>query len=137
MAWGGVKEGLRMGSKMGFWTCSFFALEDAWDDIRGKKDFVNTVLASLTVAGGFSLWSKTVAILSRFHPDHVADLTFADRFPVTTAARTAKTGLTIGLAFGLAQDGLAYLRGRRPAYIDYLLRRSRRQESGDATPNLT
>lgn len=59
MALGGVREGLKMGARMSVWVAAFFAIEDAWDEIRGKKDFVNTVIASLTVAGGFSLWSKS------------------------------------------------------------------------------
>jgi len=58
MALGGVKEGLKMGAKMSVWTGLFFAIEDAWDEVRGQKDVVNTVLASATVAGAFSLWSE-------------------------------------------------------------------------------
>ena len=57
MALGGVKEGLKMGFKISAWVAAFFFIEDCWDDVRGKKDFVNTTLASLSVAGGFSLWS--------------------------------------------------------------------------------
>ena len=47
-----------MGSKMAIWTGLFFWIEDAWDDVRGTRDAANTVLASATVAGGFSLWSE-------------------------------------------------------------------------------
>ena len=36
--------------------------------------------------------------------------------------RTAKTGLYGGLAFGLVQDLLGLLRGRRIGYIDFVLR---------------
>lgn len=57
MALGGVKEGLRMGAKVSFWTAGFFSIEEMFDRYRGTKDFVNTVIASLSVAGGFSLWS--------------------------------------------------------------------------------
>lgn len=57
MAYGGLKEGMKMGARMVPWVAGFFALENGWDEIRQTKDFVNTVLASLTVAGGFSLWS--------------------------------------------------------------------------------
>lgn len=57
MALGGVKEGLKMGLKIGFWTAGFFGIEEVFDQYRGTKDFLNTVVASLTVAGGFSLWS--------------------------------------------------------------------------------
>jgi hypothetical protein len=57
MAYGGVKEGVKMGFKVSAWVAAFSALEDFWDRIRGTKDFINTVMSSLTVAGGFSLWS--------------------------------------------------------------------------------
>lgn len=57
MARGALKEGIKMGFKVSFWTTAMFAVEDMYDEHRGSKDFVNTVLASLTVAGGFSLWS--------------------------------------------------------------------------------
>lgn len=57
MAMGGVKEGMKMGAKIGFWTAGFFSIEDMFDRYRGTKDFVNTILASLSVAGVFSLWS--------------------------------------------------------------------------------
>ncbi len=48
---------------MAIWTGLFFWIEDAWDDVRGKRDAGNTVLASATVAGGFSLWSKSHILL--------------------------------------------------------------------------
>ncbi|RFU32702.1 hypothetical protein B7463_g3613, partial [Scytalidium lignicola] len=95
MALGGVKEGIKMGAKVSIWTSIFFGIEDMFDRYRGTKDFLNTLVASLSVAGGFSLWN---------------------RFPLTTAARTAKSGLAIGLAYGLAQDALGAARGRRPGY---------------------
>jgi hypothetical protein len=118
MALGGVKEGLKMGFKVSAWVAAFFALEDCWDRIRGKKDLVNTVMSSLTVAGGFSLWSMSRPRLHGYW--ELIDVT--DRFPLTTAARTAKTGLAIGLGFGLAQDAVGLLRGRRPGYVDFVMR---------------
>ena len=63
MALGGVKEGLKMGAKVSFWTASFFGIEEMFDRYRGTKDFINTVIASLSVAGRFSLWSMS------FSPD--------------------------------------------------------------------
>lgn len=57
MAYGGVVEGLRMGTKVSIWTAGFFSIEDMFDRYRGTTDFVNTVIASLSVAGAFSLWS--------------------------------------------------------------------------------
>lgn len=60
VAFGGVKEGLKMGTKIAFWTAGFFFVEDVFDRYRHTKDFVNTVGASLAVAGGFSLWSECI-----------------------------------------------------------------------------
>lgn len=57
MAREGLKEGFRMGIKVCFWTTAMFVIENLYDEYRQSKDFVNTVVASLTVAGGFSVWS--------------------------------------------------------------------------------
>ena len=46
-----------------------------------------------------------------------ADLAI-DRFPLPTTARTIKMGLLVGLGYGLAQDGLMYLRGRTAQFED-------------------
>ncbi|KAI9742883.1 MAG: hypothetical protein M1818_003612 [Claussenomyces sp. TS43310] len=108
MALGGVREGLRMGGRTAFWVAAFCAIENGWDEVRGgSKDFFNTMMASLTVAGGFSLWN---------------------RFPVATAARTTKLSLAIGIGFGLCQDVIGMLRGRRPAYVDFILRGGKRKD---------
>lgn len=48
-------------------------------------------------------------------------LCFIARHDVYTAARTAKLGLKLSLAFGLLQDGLATLKGNRPAYVDFIM----------------
>ena len=59
MMLGGTKEGLKMGSKIGFWAGAFFVVEEAVDDWRGSKDFLSTVVAGVTIAAGFSAqpWS--------------------------------------------------------------------------------
>lgn len=123
MALGGVKEGLKMGAKLSFWTAGFFATEEIFDQYRGRKDFLNTVLATLAVTGSFSLWSMSLRP-SAFLPSSPTfrGLIIIDRFPIATAARTAKTGLAIGLVYGLAQDALGAAKGRRPGYVDFLLR---------------
>lgn len=46
-----------------------------------------------------------------------------DRLPLPTAQRTARIGLYSGLAFGLLQDLAGLARGRRLAYIDFLMGR--------------
>lgn len=58
MAKDGLKEGVKMGFKVCVVTTAMFFIEDLYDEYRQSKDFINTTLASLTVAGGFSLWSK-------------------------------------------------------------------------------
>lgn len=47
-----------MGGKVAVWTLVFLGTEEVWDNVRGRRDVGNTVIASATVAGGFSLWSK-------------------------------------------------------------------------------
>lgn len=59
MAYGGIREGFRMGFKVSFWTTAMFAIEQMFDSYRGTADFFNTVTSCVTVAGGFSLWSRT------------------------------------------------------------------------------
>lgn len=42
------------------------------------------------------------------------------RHDVYTAARTAKVGLKLSLAYGLLQDLFASFRGSRPQYIQFV-----------------
>ncbi|TKX23366.1 hypothetical protein C1H76_4434 [Elsinoe australis] len=135
---GGVKEGIRMGAKLGLWGGLFFWMEEGVDRMRGavirgwvgfqdrrrvekgwedvglervddeegpiwvQRDFLSTTVAALGTAGAFSAWN---------------------RFPLPTAARTAKMGLKAGLAFGILQDVLGYLKGRRIGYIEFVRNR--------------
>lgn len=124
MALGGVKEGFKMGGKVAFWVAGFFMVEEAVDHLRGgRRDFLSTVVAGLSVAGGFSAWSKSGWGLEYVFP--VLIVLLLGRFPLITAARTAKVGLISGLAFGLVQDALSLAKGRRLAYVDFVLRRNR------------
>lgn len=60
VAFGGVKEGIKMGGKVALWVGGFFMVEEAVDDLRGgRRDFLSTLVAGLSVAGGFSAWSKS------------------------------------------------------------------------------
>ena len=56
-AFAGAREGLKMGAKVSFWTAGFFSVEEMFDRYRGTRDCFSTTIASLAVAGGFSLWS--------------------------------------------------------------------------------
>ena len=58
MMLGGIKEGLKMGSRIAFWGGGFFLVEEAVDRLRGRKDFLSTLVAGLSVSGGFSAWSR-------------------------------------------------------------------------------
>lgn len=60
MARDGLREGVKMGFKISVVTSAMFLIEDLYDEYRQSKDFLNTTLASLTVAGGFSLWSRSI-----------------------------------------------------------------------------
>jgi hypothetical protein len=106
---GGIKEGVRMAGRQAFWIGVFVGSEEGVDRARGavsriwsgmrendhgevegaSKDFVSTVFAGLGTAGLFSAWH---------------------RFPIPTAARLAKTGAKVGLAFGVLQDLTSMMR---------------------------
>ena len=58
MMLGGIKEGFKMGSKVAFWGGGFFVVEEAIDRLRGTKDFLSTLIAGLSISGGFSAWSE-------------------------------------------------------------------------------
>ena len=55
---GGIKEGAKMGMKLGLLVGGFCATEEAVDRVRGGKDAGSTVVAGGTVAGIWSLWSR-------------------------------------------------------------------------------
>jgi hypothetical protein len=55
---GGLREGFRMGGRLMLWTTLLFTLEHTIDRHRRTSDMGSTIVASLAVAGGFSLWSK-------------------------------------------------------------------------------
>lgn len=55
---GGIREGLKMGARTSFWSFMALSLESTVDRCRGASDMFSTVVASLTVAGAFSLLRK-------------------------------------------------------------------------------
>ncbi|KAK7430987.1 hypothetical protein QQZ08_002517 [Neonectria magnoliae] len=105
---GGIREGFHMGFKTGFWTFVALSLESTVDRCRGASDMFSTTIATLTVAGAFSLWH---------------------RLSMTAAARTARLGLMFGLAYGGVQDLVGLTRGRPIGYVDFLKRRGGRSHS--------
>ncbi|SPJ76335.1 uncharacterized protein FTOL_06066 [Fusarium torulosum] len=60
---GGIREGFRMGLKTGFWSLMALSLESTVDRYRGASDMFSTTIATLTVAGAFSLWRKWSILL--------------------------------------------------------------------------
>lgn len=134
MMLGGVVEGLKQSFRYTIWVGVFFGMEEgvdrgraagrrAWGsvattrernerrerillgeeeerrDVAIGRDCVSSMLAGLGTAGLFSA---------------------CNRFPLATAARTAKLGAKAGLAFGLLQDAVGVARGRRIGYIEFL-----------------
>ncbi|KAF2748504.1 hypothetical protein M011DRAFT_351123 [Sporormia fimetaria CBS 119925] len=116
-----VKEGVVVGIRRGFhlaaWTSIFFVIEESMDIFRGtwmagrtlsemegideldmkkmdqsvrnNRDFISSALAGMVTGGLWSAWNT---------------------FPMVTAARTIKTGLLVGIGYGLGQDALIWAR---------------------------
>jgi hypothetical protein len=104
---GGVKEGVRLGGRLSGWAALFVGSEEVIDRLRGggddrQRDFTGTVCAGMATAGLYS-WKNG--------------------YDIFTAARMARTALKVSLVYGLSQDVLSTLRGRRPAYVDWLMSR--------------
>ncbi|TRX95078.1 hypothetical protein FHL15_004163 [Xylaria flabelliformis] len=117
VAFGGLKEGFKVGARLGVLSTAMFCAENLFDVYRGGQDFVSTVMASLAVAGGFSLWSR---LRHAYITTYLDSLTVLDRFSAAETARTAKKGLIFGLVFGGIQDVISLARGRPVGYISFL-----------------
>ena len=119
---GGIKEGFKMSGRLAVWTGTFVVFEELndrgraavvrrWRTVRGteeeekvvagNRDFLSTTAAGLGTAGAFAAWNH---------------------FPMATAVRLMKTGAKVGLAFGLAQDAVSLMRGRRLGYVEFVKR---------------
>lgn len=116
-----------MSARLGVWAALFVAMEEGVDrgraaTVRGfrshvhpelvldaetvdkglvPRDFMSTVLAGLGTAGVFSAWN---------------------RFPLSTSVRVMKVGAKAGLGFGLIQDVVSLMRGRRLGYVEFVKR---------------
>ncbi|TQV94053.1 hypothetical protein V2A60_002879 [Cordyceps javanica] len=99
---GGIREGFRMGAKTGFWSFAALSLETTVDRLRGSSDMLSTIVATVSVAGMFSL---------------------THRFSLSAAARTARYGLLFGIVYGGVQDVSALARGRPVGYVEAIRRR--------------
>ncbi|KAL3450607.1 hypothetical protein BJX65DRAFT_247592 [Aspergillus insuetus] len=102
---GGVKNGMKLGFKLGAGALAFCLFEETVDYARhDRRDFLSTVTAGLSFSGIYSLLA---------------------RHDVYTAARTTKLGLKLSLAYGLMQDALESLKGNRPAFVDFIMGQGR------------
>ncbi|GAB1211450.1 hypothetical protein ATERTT37_000565 [Aspergillus terreus] len=98
---GGVKEGFKMGFRLGGGALAFCLFEETVDYARNdRRDFLSTS------------WKA---------PADANVIILPARHDVYTAARTVKLGLKLSLAYGLMQDGLETMKGNRPAYLDFIL----------------
>ncbi len=55
---GGIREGFRMACRTSVWSFAALGLESTVDRLRGTSDVLSTVVATVSVAGMFSLTSK-------------------------------------------------------------------------------
>ncbi|KAH7034631.1 uncharacterized protein B0I36DRAFT_360137 [Microdochium trichocladiopsis] len=101
LAFGGLKEGFKVGGKLAVLSTAMFCVENLFDVYRGTKDMFNTVMASVAIANGFSLWN---------------------RFSAPETARTVKKGLKFGFVYGAVQDAVSLLKGRPVGYIEFIRR---------------
>ncbi|KAN0069503.1 hypothetical protein V8E54_012518 [Elaphomyces granulatus] len=109
---GGVHDGMKLGMKLGTGALAFCLFEETVDYARNdRRDFISTVTAGLSFSGIYSLLA---------------------RHDVYTAARTAKLGLKLSLAYGLMQDLLETLKGNHPAYVDWVLGNKRSNTNSES-----
>jgi hypothetical protein len=127
-AYGGLREGLRTGPKLAFWVMIALGLESALDSSRNRTDLLSTVLASLTAAGSFSLWSELMNFRDFLCRMGVLNSSI-DRFSLSTSARVAKAGLLFGLGYGGLQDAIALFHGRPIGYVEFLRNQFRSTKS--------
>ncbi|KAL5119416.1 hypothetical protein ACEQ8H_002685 [Pleosporales sp. CAS-2024a] len=115
----GITEGVRKGVWVAAWSSVFFLVEESLDVFRGTWSAGRTMsemegvdeldMASIDrgVGNARDCWSSACAGLvtgglwSAWH-----------KFPITTASRTIKMGLVVGLAYGLLQDAMGWARER-------------------------
>lgn len=115
----GIVEGLRKGCKVAAWSSVFFVVEESLDVFRGtwkagrtvvemegvdelslrkidkgvagSRDFISSACAGMVTGGVWSAWHQ---------------------FPVSTASRTIRMGLVVGLGYGLGQDAIVWAKRR-------------------------
>lgn len=130
---GGVKDGMKLGLKLGAGAMAFCLFEETVDYARHyRRDFLSTVIAGLSFSGIYSLLGSSPMIsISLIVRTRLIRNTSTARHDVYTAARTTKLGLKLSLAYGLTQDVLESLKGNRPAYVNFILGKKQPQRQTD------
>jgi hypothetical protein len=118
----GILAGLRSGAYLAAWSSVFFVIEESMDVFRGTwragrtlgemegVDELSVERMERGVGGCRDAWSSAVAGMV------TGGMWSAwNGFAVVTAARTIRTGLVVGVAYGLAQDGMSWVRGKMVA----------------------
>ncbi|KAF2458247.1 hypothetical protein BDY21DRAFT_284488 [Lineolata rhizophorae] len=100
---GALKGGIKAAARVGLWVGMFYTVEEGVDHglkrtVGWEPTFLSSVAAGMSTASVFSL---------------------KNRFPVTTATRTLKTGVKVGLAYGVFQDLLRLSHGKNLSYVDF------------------
>lgn len=98
---GGAKHGVKMAGVLGASVVLFLGAEYAVDKARGAQDVGSTVVAGAAMGG---VWA---AVKSRRE--------------VYPAARMVRMGIKGAAVYGLAQDGVAWLRGNPPGYVRWVM----------------
>lgn len=93
----GINEGVLYGVKITGLLLGYFGFEAFLDQVRGDVDFLNTTIASGVAAGGYAKYKG----LNNIQTKHLMG-----------------RGLLFGLASGLVQDGLIFLRGGKVWYVE-------------------
>ena len=129
VALGGIKEGFKMAGRLSVLMGVFVVGEEfvdrgrgavvrTWRDVRGRngirelreledetpagnRDFVSTLLAGVGTGGAYAVWHG---------------------FQLPTAVRLMKMGAKVGLVYGVMQDAVGLLRGRRLGYVEFIKR---------------
>ncbi|KAG5355718.1 hypothetical protein CJU89_5427 [Yarrowia sp. B02] len=104
---GGMAQGFKYAATMTTCGIAFFGLEAYLDHVRGTIDFFNTLAATMAAGSVYSLWYR----LSR-----------------QQTINTLRRGAVAGLALGLAQDGLRYVRGNDLWYLPSALNHKKKEE---------
>lgn len=64
---GGLKEGTKLGLKVGIGAVAFCIFEETVDHARGNRDFLSTVTAGLSFSGVYSLLGMLLFLFFPFH----------------------------------------------------------------------